>query len=107
MESQEKNIVSLINGFEIGKLEEPISDFIYYDHDIINSKTFIDEEKNEIILGDKSTYVKLSISHALAQSVKLNVLEISVSNLLDKTAPIQQELANTGSVSFKALYKEL
>lgn len=98
-ESQEKNIVELINGFEIGKLNEPTSDFIYYDYDNINSKTFIDEEKNEIILGDDSTFVKLSISHALAQSVKLNVLELSVSSLLDKTAPIQQELANTGSVS--------
>lgn len=98
-ESQEKNIIDLINGFELGKLKEPISDFIYYDYDNVNPKTFIDEEKNEIKLGDKSTFVKLSISHALAQSVKLNVLEISVSDLLEKTTPIQQELANTGSVS--------
>ena len=50
-------------------------------------------------MEDSSEYLKLSISHALAQSVKLMVLEISVSKLLDKTAPIQQELAQKGSIS--------
>lgn len=76
-----------------------VSDFIYFDYDEENGKTFIDEEKNKILLGDKSTFIKLSISHALAQSVKLSVLEQSVSNLIVKTTPIQQELARTGSVS--------
>ncbi|MGI4776087.1 MAG: RMD1 family protein [Janthinobacterium lividum] len=98
-ESQEKSIIELTSGFEIGKLEPPSSEFIYFKYDDSSSKTFINEEKNEIVLGDSSAFVKLSISHALAQSVKLSVLEISVSNLLDKTTPIQQELANTGSVS--------
>ena len=65
---------------------------------MVFKKTF-DEERNRIILSNKSEYIKLSISHALAQSVKLIVLERSVSQILEKTAPIQKELANTGSVS--------
>lgn len=98
-ESQEKLILQMIEGFEIDKIESPVSDFIYFDYNEEAGKTFIDEEKNEIILNDNSAFVKLSISHALAQSVKLNVLELSVSNLLGKTSPIQKELASTGSVS--------
>ncbi|RYE06497.1 MAG: RMD1 family protein [Rickettsiaceae bacterium] len=98
-ESQEKSIIELTCGSEINKLEYTTSEFIYFKYDESSTKTFIDEEKNEIVLGSNSALVKLSISHALAQSVKLSILEISVSNLLDKTAPIQQELASTGSVS--------
>lgn len=98
-ESQEKIILDEIAEFVVNKADSLISDFIYFDYNEESKKTFIDEEKNEIILGDRSSFVKLSISHALAQSVKLGVLEKSASNLLEKTAPIQQELASTGSVA--------
>lgn len=98
-ESQEKNIINLVENYETGKLVIPTSDFIYFKYDDSSEKTYIDEESNEIILNHRSAFVKLSMSHALAQSVKLNVLEISVSDLLVKTSPIQQELANTGRVS--------
>ncbi len=98
-ESEEQMIIKEIAKFQVDKLEVAASDFIYFSYNPSSNKTFIDEEKNEIILGDRSAFVKLSISHALAQSVKLNILERSASNLLDKTTPIQKELANTGSVS--------
>ena len=98
-EIQEKAILQELSDFEVEKLNNPTSDFIYFDYNKETEKTFIDEEKNEIILGNQSEFIKLSISHALAQSVKLNVLEKSVSTLLNNTAPIQQELASTGSVS--------
>lgn len=98
-ESQEKIILSDIESITIGKINEPVADFIYCEYNEEVEKTFIDEEQNKIILADKSTFVKLSISHALAQSVKLSVLEKSVSNLIVQTTPIQQELARTGSVS--------
>lgn len=98
-ESQEKIILKDILDLQINQNNEITSDFIYFEYDEAAEKTFIDEEKNEIILADQSTFVKLSISHALAQSVKLSVLEKSVSNLIVKTTPIQQELASTGSVS--------
>lgn len=98
-ESQEKMLLAEIAALKTNQNDELVSDFIYFDYDEITGKTFIDEEKNQIILADKSTFIKLSISHALAQSVKLSVLEKSVSNLIVKTTPIQQELASTGSVS--------
>ena len=98
-ESEEKMILQNILGHTDSQNGQLVSDFIYFDYDETAEKTFIDEEKNQIILADKSTFVKLSISHALAQSVKLSVLEKSVSNLIVKTTPIQQELARTGSVS--------
>lgn len=98
-ENQEKVILNDIEAVAIGKINDPVSDFIYFDYNQNSDKTFIDEEKNSIILGNESTFVKLSISHALAQSVKLSVLEQSISNLIVKTTPIQQELARAGSVS--------
>ncbi len=98
-ESGEKLVMESLSEFEEGNLGTPISDFIYFDYDEKVDKTFIDEEKNEIILADRNVFVKLSISHALAQSVKLSALEKSVSSLLDQTKPIQFELATKGSVS--------
>jgi uncharacterized Rmd1/YagE family protein len=98
-ETQEKIIIKELAPFEHETLDIPTSDFIYFDYDATSGKTFIDEEQNKIMLSDKSELVKLSLSHALAQSVKLNVLELSVSNLLRRTDPIQQELAKTGSIS--------
>lgn len=99
-ENQEKLILQDIDSsLQANQLKEAVSDFIYFNYNKTDEKTFIDEEKNEIILADKSIFIKLSISHALAQSVKLSVLERSVSDLIVKTTPIQQELASTGSVS--------
>lgn len=99
-ESEEKTILDdLTLDIEKGKIPLHSSDFIYFSYDANSDRTFINEEKNEIILHDKSALIKLSISHALAQSVKLNILERSVSQLLEKTTPIQKELALTGSVS--------
>lgn len=104
-EDGEHIILQKLREFEIEPVEEVMSDFIYFDYcpdaaaNNDPSSTFIDEERNKIILGDKSEHVKLSVSHALAQSVKLNVLEKSVSKILESTTPIQKELAKTGSVS--------
>lgn len=95
----ENYLLNLLSSYSIDISDLHISDLIYFDYSPEPGKTFIDEEKNEIILGDKSELTKLSLSHALAQSVKLSLLERSVSNLLDKTSPIQTELASTGSVS--------
>ncbi|KJV55857.1 hypothetical protein OCHUTO_0693 [Orientia chuto str. Dubai] len=86
-----------------------VSDLIYYRYDDQAQKTYIDEEENEIILHDQSVLIKLSISHALAQSVKLKILELSVIKLLEKTSPLQKELATNGCVSLskKELSKQI
>jgi uncharacterized Rmd1/YagE family protein len=108
-EGEEKLILKGLTAHAVEEMGVPASDLIYCKYDENAGKTFIDEEKNEIILHDYSPLLKLSMSHALAQSVKLNILERSISNLLDKTAPIQKELAATGSVSLskKDLSKQI
>lgn len=98
-EEQEKSIISQTSNYAIDKLDLLMGDFIYYRLDETQNKTFINEEKNELILSDKSVLIKLSISHALAQSVKLNLLEQSITQLLNQTTSIQKELATKGSVS--------
>lgn len=98
-ESKEKMILEEMVSANVSQNSYLESEFIDFEYNQNAERTFIDEEKNEIILADKSTFVKLSISHALAQSVKLSVLEESVSDLIIRTTPIQQELASTGSVS--------
>lgn len=99
-ESEEKMILEdLGTNIAHEQIDAPLSDFIYFSYNKESEKTFIDEEKNEIILHNNSVLIKLSISHALAQSVKLNILERSISILIEQTTPIQRELALTGSVS--------
>ncbi len=98
-EAHEKIILKLISNFSEDNLTNIVSDYIHFEYDNHIEKTFINEEKNQVLLANKSIFVKLSISHALAQSVKLSVLEDSVNQLIKKTTPIQKELANTGSVS--------
>ncbi|MDX1916862.1 MAG: RMD1 family protein [Rickettsiaceae bacterium] len=81
--------------------EEPTKacDVIHYKIDEQIEKTYIEEEDNKVVLHKDSIFIKLSISHALAQSAKLSMLENAVSNLLLKTKPLQQELAKKGTVS--------
>ncbi|MCP5374705.1 MAG: RMD1 family protein [Rickettsiaceae bacterium] len=98
-EKKEEEILRNIGFVEKRKLKEAHSEFIDFDYNDIEDRTYINEEKNIIILGNDSTLVKLSVSHALAQSVKLNDLEESVINLLKRIKPIQKELAQTGRVS--------
>lgn len=98
---EEKNTEYLI----LKEIKELVSDFVDFSyHDSVgnhneDSNTFIEEERNRIVLGSKSEYLKLSISYALAQSVKLSLLESSVNKILKNTTHIQRELAQTGSVS--------
>ena len=98
-EGDELHIIHEIEEFELEAVDENANDLIYYNYDESSSKTFIDEDKNEIVLHNNLVFTKISISHALAQSVKLQILERSVSHLLDKTTPIQKELSQNGSVS--------
>lgn len=104
-EIHEKSILDDISKFEVDKVKNITSDYIYFEYsakssdDQKKSSTFIDEEQNKIILDNDSELTKLSISHGLAQSVKLLVLEQSVNQILENASPIQQELAKTGSVS--------
>lgn len=74
-------------------------DLLHYKIDEYSERTYIEEEDNRVVLHKDSLFIKLSISHALAQSAKLSVLENAVTSLFAKTKPLQQELEKKGSVS--------
>ncbi len=108
-EKQEEQILRNIKFAKNKSLNQTHYEFINYAYNESENRTYINEEKNTIILGDKSKLVKLSVSHALAQSVKLEELEEFVVDLLKQAKPIQKELAKTGRVSMSKsqLSKEL
>jgi len=98
--NQEKEILNELLTFSNEPIQPPIYlDFISYKHDASLSEHSIDEESNQIVLKEFSSFSKLAVSYALAQSAKLNALEDSVSNILKQTTPLRQELASTGRVS--------
>jgi uncharacterized Rmd1/YagE family protein len=98
-EADEKAILEELQPFENYSYENPVYEIFYYEYHENAEKTYINEEKNEFVLHKNDTFIKLSMSHALVQSVKLEILEQSVSKLLKNTSYLQQELADKGSVS--------
>jgi len=98
--NQEKEILNELLTFSSQPMQPPIYlDFISYKYDSSLLDHSIDEESNQIVLKELSSFTKLAVSYALAQSVKLNALEDSVNNILKQTTPLRQELASTGRVS--------
>lgn len=98
-EGDEKVIIEELDNAVVDPYTGRAMDVLYCSIQPEIEQTYIDEEKNEIVLSSDSVFIKLSISHAMAQSVKLNTLEESVSKLMAKTAPLNTELSQTGSVS--------
>lgn len=108
----EENVSSILEkfkDFEIASISEQTSDTIDYLIDPSVDSTFIDEENNQIILESDDTAIKLSISYALAQSVKLETLERTSMKLFEEITPLQSELASRGFVSLskKELSKKI
>lgn len=98
-ESEEAYVIKEYKDCHLNEAKGQSSDFMYYSVSEDAEKIHIDEESNEVILNTDSTFVKFSVAYALAQSVKMNVLEASVSQLLEETQDIRNELATTGGVS--------
>lgn len=98
-ENEELEILKNLENCQSNTLQEIHSEFIDFSYNDHEDRTYIDEEQNIIYLANTEILIKLSVSHALAQAVKLNVLEESVVKLLENTKPIQQELAEKGRVS--------
>jgi uncharacterized Rmd1/YagE family protein len=68
----------------------------------VGTKTVIDEIGNTIILeNDTDAFYKLSLSYALAQSIKLASHEKELKLTIDKMAFIPRSLAKTGKTSLK------
>ena len=98
-ENEEKSFLTDIERFEKEKLAEEdvqIEEFNYYVTQSYQPRIYNDF----ITLRDGSNYmVKLSISHAIAQSVKISLFEELVENTIDDTEDIPQEIASSGKVS--------
>lgn len=98
-EREEKAFLNDIERFEKEKLAEEdvqVEEFNYYVTQSYQPRIYNDF----ITLRDGSNYmVKLSISHAIAQSVKISLFEELVDNTIEDTQDIPQEIASSGKVS--------
>lgn len=98
-EREEKAFLNDIEKFEKEKLAEEdvqVEEFNYYVTQSYQPRIYNDF----ITLRDGSNYmIKLSISHAIAQSVKISLFEELVDNTIEDTQDIPQEIASSGKVS--------
>lgn len=98
-EREEKSLLNDIDRFEKEKLAQEdiqIEEFNYYITTSYQPRIYNDF----ITLRDGSNYMtKLSISHAIAQSVKISLFEELVDNTIEDTQDIPQEIALSGKVS--------
>lgn len=62
-------------------------------------KTEIHEEEDRIVLEGEDPFIKLSLSHALSQSVKLEMFERNIHNTIVATRHLPHELAAKGKIS--------
>lgn len=98
---EEGRFLALLAKFENEKLADEdvqIEEFNYY-----ITKSYQPRIYNDFItLRDGNNYLlKLSISHAIAQSVKISLFEELVDNTIEDTQGIPQQIALMGKVSMK------
>jgi len=95
----EKRFLKDIAKFESEKLGEDdvqVENFNYYVTSSYQPRIYNDF----ITLKDGGNYmIKLSISHAIAQSVKISLFEDLVDNTIEDTKSIPQDVATTGKVN--------
>ncbi|KAK7679834.1 hypothetical protein QCA50_017161 [Cerrena zonata] len=95
---EEQFFLDSLDKFESEKLlneDIQIEEFNYYITQLYQPRIYNDF----ITLRDDSNYMlKLSISHALAQSVKISLFEELVDNTIEDTQDIPQQIAMTGKV---------
>lgn len=93
-----KDIINQIKPFESNPLPNTKDDLSTY---ILSTsqKSFISEDEDKIILESDDMLIKLSMSHAFAQSVKLIHFEEVVSRTIEVTKSLTHELATYGKIS--------
>lgn len=98
-EREEKAFLSDLENYEMEKLaieNVQIENLNYYITQSYQPRIYNDF----ITLNDGSNYfIKLSISHALAQSVKISLFEELVDNSIEDTQDIPQQIASLGKIS--------
>lgn len=81
--------------------EKTVNSGLIYEASSFNygSQTTIHEENDEIILENSDPLIKLSLSHGLSQSVKLDVFEKSIEETIENNRYLPVELAKKGKIS--------
>lgn len=91
-----EEIFSVTQDVSTGLHKLPAADGCYY---VYGDQTIIHEEEDRIELESDDLLIRLSISHGLAQSVKLETFERSVLNTIEKTRPLTQQIRDKGTTS--------
>ncbi|NBV28406.1 hypothetical protein EBR43_08150 [bacterium] len=103
-EDEDEQIVHLVSNFQINPTVAAFKDVAFF---VISNnpeeEPVINEEDDEIILPMNDPLVKLSFSHGLSQSVKLNSFEQSISITIDNTRHLPQELAKKGRIPLSSI----
>jgi uncharacterized Rmd1/YagE family protein len=92
----ELNFIRDIAGFAIHSMDEQIVDSYQYE---IGHDTHIIEEDDRIVLGESNSFIQLSFSHGISQSVKLTAFEHEISKTIESTRYLPRELAEQGKTS--------
>lgn len=79
-----------------GILDVPVSDACHFRY---SDKTHVLEEEDMIELESSDLLIRLSLSHGLAQSVKLDTFEDSISKTIEKARPLVQQICDAGKTS--------
>jgi uncharacterized Rmd1/YagE family protein len=103
-EEEELQILSLVEHNERKKLTEYYKDTSFYSfHEASEDlQTEINEEDDEIYLESDDVLIRLSLSHALSQSVKLSVFESSIAKTIESVRHLPDELALNGKISLSS-----
>ncbi|CAO5682938.1 MAG: hypothetical protein HEEMFOPI_00822 [Holosporales bacterium] len=95
-EEKRLKICDLTNLSAIDKHSVAISDKCKFVH---GSQTIVHEEEDLIELESTDSLLKLSLSHGLSQSVKLEVFEKSIIKTISKTRPLTKQIKELGKTS--------
>lgn len=95
-EEAEQQYLENLKPYEQLTLQEPTYEASVFQY---GTETKINEEDDEIILENEDVLIKLSLSHGLSQSVKLDVFEESINRTIQNNRHLPAELAQKGKIS--------
>lgn len=102
-EEQESQMLELSEEFQKKVCQILFKDISYYSIDpSLDDVIDIDEEEDHIMLPSSDPFLKLALSHAFSQSVKLRSFEQSISLTIEKTRHLPEELAKKGRISLSS-----
>lgn len=92
---EEQHFIKMIKPYELGSLPNVIQDYSTY---LMGQETEIDEENDRIVLSNNDDLIKLSIAHALTQSVKLSSFEVFVDKSIEGMGDLPTEFSTQGKI---------